>query len=228
MSSLDDVIQFDATFKSPWTYIAAGPSQSGKSTHVFNFLKYRHQLMDKPTDRIFYFYNQWQPAFTDFQREGIVTEWINQLPTTELLKEKAHDVTNPTERHSSCICVIDDYMSEVNDDIGDLFTVLSHAYGINVIFLTQNVFAKKPVFRTISLNATYISIFKNPRDSSQITNYAKQFAPGNTKYVVQAYRECTRRPWSYILFDHHQSTPNKVRVRSGVLPHELMKIWIPT
>jgi hypothetical protein len=180
--------------------------------------------MDKPTDRIFFFYNQWQPSFTEFAKLGIVTEWINQLPTTELLKEKAYD---PDKVHNGCIVVIDDYMNQVNDDIADLFTILCHSHNINTILLSQNVFAKGPIFRTISLNATYLAIFKNPRDASQITNYAKQFAPGNTAYIVAAYRACTAKAYSYMFFDHHQSTPNEVRVRSGILPHERMMIWTP-
>jgi hypothetical protein len=222
MTSSEEPIPFDGTFLSPFSYIVSGASQSGKTTHVFNFLKARHTMMDSPTDRIYFFYNQWQPSFTEFAKLGIVTEWINKLPTTELLKEKSFD---PDNVHNGCIVIIDDYMSSINNDIADLFTVLSHAHKINTILLTQNIFAKNPVFRTISLNATYISIFKNPRDASQIVSYARQFAPGDTQYIVQAYRTCTVGAYSYIFFDHHQAQRDDMRVRSGILPHEQMRVW---
>jgi hypothetical protein len=224
MEESKDQFTFDARFISPWTWTVCGASQSGKTTHLFNFLKARHTMMDKPTDRIFFFYSQWQPSFTEFQKTGIVTEWINQLPTTELLKEKSFD---PDGVHNGCIVCIDDYMSAINSDIADLFTVTSHAQNINVVLLSQSLFAKNPMFRTVSLNSIYITIFKNPRDASQITNYARQFSPGNSAYVVQAYRQCTRGSWTYIFFDHHQSQRDEVRVRSGILPHERMLIWMP-
>ena len=102
----------------------------------------------------------------------------------------------------------------------NLFTVLSHANSISVILLTQNLFVKGKVFRTVSLNSMYISLFKNPRDQSQVTNFAKQFSPYDVRWVVDAYRDCTRAPYTYMLFDSHQSTPDRIRVRSHILPGE--------
>lgn len=191
---------------------------------MFNFLKHRAELMDVVPERIIYFYHQWQPCFDTFREAGIVDEWLNELPTAELLREKTYAYR---EGRGSLI-IIDDFMQQINEDIADLFTVLCHANRVSVILLTQNLFSKNPHFRTVSLNATYISIFKNPRDSSQITNFAKQFSPNNTRYLLDAYKACTSRAYSYMLFDHHQSTLEELRVRSDILPHEApMKTWTP-
>jgi hypothetical protein len=216
---------FDGTLKTPFAYICAGATQSGKTTHAFNLLRYRHQLMDKPTDVVYYFYNHWQdPQFSEFEKLGIVTEWINEMPTLDLLMEK----TSSHVKTGGCIVVIDDFMQDLNKDIAELFTVLSHANNISIILMTQNLFSPNPVFRTLSLNAKYIVIFKNPRDSSQIVNFAKQFAPGNTGYLIDAFMACTKRAHSYMLFDHDHHTPEHFRVRSDILPHEApMKIWMP-
>jgi hypothetical protein len=215
---------YDLRLKTPFTYVVAGASQSGKTTHVFELLKNRHAMMDVPTDHVIYYYKQWQPHFTAFEEAGVVTEWVNRVPTSEELQAKTH----ARRDGEGTIVIIDDFMQQLNRDIADLFTVTSHANRISVILMTQNLFAKLPVFRTISLNATYIACFKNPRDSSQIMHLAKQLSPNNTRYVVEAYREATRRPYSYMFFDFHQGTPDNIRVRSDILPKQMpMKVWMP-
>jgi hypothetical protein len=215
---------FDGTLQTPFRYICAGATECGKTTHAFNLLKFRYQMMDKPTDQIYYFYNHWQPHFSEFEKCGVVTEWIKELPTVDLLKEK----TDPYVNRGGSIVVIDDFVQDLNRDIAELFTALSHANKINVILMTQNLFSPNPVYRTLSLNAKYIVIFKNPRDGSQIANFAKQWAPGNTKHLVDAFKACTGRAHSYMLFDNCQYTPESFRVRSDILPHEApMKIWMP-
>ena len=214
----------NAEFRTPFTCLLAGPSQSGKTSTVFNILRDRHELFDVPPDNIFYFYQHWQPSFTPFFREGIVTEWLQELPTMKVLTEK----TEPFKNAEGSIVVIDDFMGELNQDISNLFTIFCHSNRVSVFLMSQNVFAKTPVFRTISLNSQYVFIFKNPRDASQITNYAKQFAPGNTQWVVDSFREATRAAYSYLMFDHHQLQKEDIRVRSHILKHQWpMRVWGP-
>jgi len=55
--------------------------------------------------------------------------------------------------------------------------------------------------RTISLNAQYIILFKNPRDNSQFVHLAKQMYPRNSAYAIEAYTDATREPYGYLLLD---------------------------
>jgi hypothetical protein len=216
--------EYDVRFKTPFTCLLAGPSQSGKTSLVFNMLRDRANLCDTPTNNIFYFYNLWQPVFASFQEEGTISQWLPELPTIAVLKE----LTEPHMNAEGSIVIIDDFMGQLNKDISDLFTVFCHSNRCSVFLMTQNVFAKNPFFRTISLNALYVFIFKNPRDSSQISHYAQQFAPGNTQWVVDAFRECTRAGYSYMLFDHHQTQHEEVRARSHILPSQWpIRVWGP-
>ena len=215
--------EYDIRFKTPFTCLLAGPTQSGKTSVIFNILRERHIMMDVPTDNIIYFYNRWQPSFTRFKEENIVTDWIGELPSIELLEE----MTSPYKNGNGSIIVIDDFMTQLNSDISDLFTLLCHSNRISIFLLTQNVFSKNPFFRTISLNSQYVFIFKNSRDSSQITNYARQFAPTNTRWVVEAFRTCTKSAYSYMMFDHHNKTEEEVRVRSHMLRNEWpVRVWM--
>jgi len=45
--------------------------------------------------------------------------------------------------------------------------------------------------RRISLNAQYIVLFKNPRDSSQFIHLTKQLYPHNSRFAHEAYIDAT-------------------------------------
>ena len=81
----------------------------------------------------------------------------------------------------------------------------------------HNLFDKNPAFRNISLNSRYVVVFKNPRDGSSITNFAKQFDPNNSKRLIKIYQEATAKPYSYLFIDMDQLTPDEYRLRSNVL-----------
>ena len=219
-----EVTEHDARLITPFTCIYAGPTMSGKTSHLFNILRNGHDMIDKMPKNILYFYNQHQPIFSRFDRENIVTEWINALPTVSLLQEKTAEFADG----EGSIVIIDDFMQELNADVLTLFSVLCHANRISVFLLSQNIFPKNPKFRDISVNATYIVVFKNPRDSAQIMSFARQFAPGRVNSVIDAFRASTQFGYSYMLFDLHQKSDEAIRMRSHIFPHEWpIRVYVP-
>lgn len=210
---------FDLRFKNPSSFILGGVSQSGKTTFTLNLLRNIDYLFEDPRckQNIIYFYNQWQKLYEAFKQENIVREWVNKLPTEDDVREK----TLLYKERGGSVIVIDDFAQELNKDVVNIFSILCHHTNSVVILLTQNIFSKNKAFRDISLNASYVMLFKNPRDSSVIVNFARQFSPGNNGYIVEAYKDATRKAYSYLLFDLHQSTPEEIRVRSNILPTEL-------
>jgi molybdopterin-guanine dinucleotide biosynthesis protein len=216
---------FDVRFHHPSTFTIAGPSQSGKTTFVWNLLRDAGELFTsaKCLQNVVYFYKEWQEGFTMFEQEDIVKHWVNDLPTIDDFKER----TLPFKDVGGSIVIIDDFAQELNKDIATIFTVLSHHTNTTVILLTQNLFSKNPVYRDVSLNSTYIVLFKNPRDLSQISHFARQFQPGNHQYIIEAFKKCTKAPYSYMLFDHHQATSDGLRVRSNIFPKQWpVRVWM--
>ena len=100
--------------------------------------------------------------------------------------------------------------------ITEIFTQISHHLNTSVIFVTQSLFGVKKEFRTISLNAHYLIIMKNPRDKSQVSYIGQQMMPKSSKFVTNVYNDTTQEPHSYLLFDFHQSQSDSLRLRSSI------------
>lgn len=127
------------------------------------------------------------------------------------------------------LLIIDDQIQECLDDAVALFTRGSHHYNISVIVLTQNIFFANPGFRTMSLNAHYIVVFKNPRALDQVSYMGRQICPNNAKFFLESYIDSTREPHSYFLMDMTQSCDDQLRFRSKIFPDDenCTTIYVP-
>ena len=121
------------------------------------------------------------------------------------------------------VVVLDDLMAETDGRVTDLFTKKSHHSNTSVIYLVQNLFSRNKESRTISLNTQYMVVFKNPRDASQITNLAKQMYPGRVKFIQEAFADATSTPYGYLLVDLKQDTPEDLRLRTSILPDDVVQ-----
>jgi hypothetical protein len=214
---------YDARFQVPSTFLCAGSSQSGKTTFVLNLIRNIDLLFVSPSikNNVLFYYKHWQDSYDQAASENLVSHWVNKYPSAEDVKSRCE----PNKNEGSLV-VIDDFANDVDKDMSTIFSVVAHHTNSVIILLSQSLFNKNPIMRTVSLNSTYIVIFKNPRDASQISHFARQFAPGNHKYVVEAFKECTKEPYTYMCFDHHQNTPDEIRIRSHILPHQApMRVW---
>jgi ABC-type methionine transport system ATPase subunit len=142
-------------------------------------------------------------------------EFVEGLPDISTL--------DPKQRN---LVIIDDLMDETDGRVTKLFTKKSHHMNTSVVYIVQNLFPKNKESRTISLNAQYIVMFKNPRDASQVTTLAKQMNPGQVKYLQSAFDKATSRPYGYLLVDLKQDTPEKLRMRTKIFPHEFQRVYI--
>lgn len=214
----------DARLRFPFSWLVCGGSGSGKTTHILNFLKFHNVMTNNPAcSNIVYYYNQWQEMFDHVLQEKTVSRFIKGLPTLDDVQFQL----SLDENDTGSIIIIDDFAHLINQDTLEMFTVLSHHGNMCIILLSQFLFSKNPVHRQISLNSTYISVFKNPRDNQQIATFARQLKPNNSKFVVDSYEQATKKPFSYIFFDNHQQTCDEVRIRSRILPHEApMNVWV--
>lgn len=79
----------------------------------------------------------------------------------------------------------------------------------------------------MSLNAHYIVLFKNPRDAVQVATLARQMYPGQSKFLVEAFKNATEKPFGYLLLDLKPDTDEKYRVRTGIFPGDTHYVYLP-
>jgi len=116
----------------------------------------------------------------------------------------------------STLLISDDFMSETNQLVANVFTKISHHRNVSVVYLTQNVFDKNKYAGTISLNAHYIVLFKNPRDATQFATLARQMYPNASKFAIEAYNDATSAPYGYLLIDLKPEQDERCRLRTNV------------
>ena len=197
----------DTRLVHPFTSIVAGPTGCGMTTFVVSLLRHSHTLVNLPPEKITWCYGEWQPLYSTLSTIHPNLEWVEGLPDLSSF--------DPSNRN---LVVIDDLMSETDERVTKLFTKKSHHCNTSVIYLVQNVFPKGKESRTISLNAQYMVLFKNPRDNTQVVNLAKQMFPGRVKYMQEAFRDATSVPHGYLFVDLKQSTREHLRLRSNIIP----------
>lgn len=196
----------------PFRMIISGPSSCGKTCFTYRLVQNVRKIMTPYPKKIIWFYNNYQPLYD--KMKGV--EFHQGLDDLENLQQGG-------DAHT--LIVLDDMMTQAKQ-ARDLFIRHSHHNNISVCLLCQNIFYKGAGFRDITLSASYIVVFKNPRDSSQIRYLSRQMFPSNPNLLTEAYRRATREPYSYIFIDLTQETAEKYRLRSNIFPNEGMTVYL--
>lgn len=205
-------VKMDPRWKHPFTAIIAGSTGSGKTVFTFRFISEVRSLVTPSPEKIIYCYGEYQEIFNDYTH----VEFVEGLP-----------VINQFDGKQRILLVIDDLLSETGDSVEKIFTKGSHHRNISVIFLSQNLFYKSKQNRTMSLNAHYLVLFKNPRDSMQVATLARQMYPGKNKFLLEAFKDATEKPYGYLLIDLKADTEERYRIRTNIFANERQYVYVP-
>ena len=212
VDSLDTQPHPDFVFQHPYSMMVVGPSQCGKTHFVHQLLT--HKCMAFPNKkpwRVCWYYNQWQPKYTEIQGDlGKKIRFFQGLPEVE------EDLSSiPTSKHT--IIVLDDLMAQATDSpmVSKLFTQGRHR-NASVILLLQNMFPKGKYNTDISRNATYKVLFRSPGDRKQIDIMAEQTFAKDRPRFMQAYNQETDQPYGYLVVDNHPRTASEHQVVGDV------------
>jgi len=198
-------------FAHPFTCLVAGPTSCGKTRFVFRLVDNADVIIHPPPSRIVYCYGEYQQLFCQYPR----VQFRRGLPDSD-----EFDGSEPV------LLVIDDLMDQTDDSVANLFTKGSHHRNVSVVFLAQNLFPKNKFARTISLNAHYIILFKNPRDATQFANLARQMYPKTWQFAVEAFKDATREPYSYLVLDLRPEQDEELRLRARIFPGEKHYVYV--
>ena len=169
-------------------------------------------MIDPTPEHVIWFYGEWQSLYDTLSGMVEFREGLTDLTTLKTKKRT--------------LLIIDDLMTETDKSVSDLFTKGSHHRNLSVLHLVQNVFDKNKHTRTISLNAHYLVIFKNPWDASQVTHLAKQMYPGHVRYLQEVFGDATLEAYGYLFIDLKQETPEHLRLCTRIMPNETQYVYM--
>ena len=201
------------------SWIVSGPTRSGKSVFVKKLIT--QDIFKHPIVSVLYCFGVEQPLFIQLKHVmGDRITFHEGLPDEDTIDKFL-------DGHHRCI-VIDDLAFEAlnNSQVELLFTRGCHHRNATTILITQNLFHKSKFARTVTLNANYIVLFKNIRDTYQISFFSRQLYGKKSKFFEEAYKDATSLPFGYILIDLTVSCPDLYRLRKKNFLNEDPIIYI--
>ena len=204
---------YDGRLHHPSTMIICGPSCSGKTTFTKKILEHSNSIFSPyPPRFVVLIYETWQCCYDEMLQQKYIHLAIKGLSDMNYLKEIFED----NKSKSGTLLIIDDQMQYIDQNVVSIFTIYSHHYNVSCLLLTQSLFLSNKFYRTVSLNSNYIVLMKNTRDNSSITHLAKQTHPFRTRFVTDSYLDATRKPYTHLLLDLRQETPEEIRIRGNI------------
>lgn len=191
----------------PSNFLISGPTGSGKTQFCIQLLENYNRLCKTKIKTVYWCFSETNAKPVIKTTTPIV--FLKGLPTNDIILNKKNEPS---------IIIIDDFMQEAlsNQNIANLFTQHARHNNLTVMLLTQNIFHQSKYSRDISLNSKYIVVFRNRRDMSQIYHLARQLEPDNSKALVEVYKKVTALPYSYLLIDLNQTTPDLYKYRVDI------------
>ena len=183
--------------------MVVGPTSCGKTRFVFRLIDNVVSMLEPPPSKIIYCYGEYQQLFCRYPQV--------------IFHQGLPDMSDFDGREP-VLLIVDDLMRETNETVANLFTKGSHH---------RNLFPKNKFARTISLNAHYMVLFKNPRDANQFAILARQMYPKQSQYAVEAYEDAKREPYSYLLVDIQPEQDKDLRLRTNIFPGEKHYTYVP-
>lgn len=209
-SSGIDKTCYDVRLRQGSCMLVCGPTNAGKSTFVKNLIQHKDIMFDVPPNRVLWFYGISQPAHVELKNLNV------QL-------QKGFPKSLEACLQPNDLVVFDDLLDQTCNSISmrNVFTGTAHHLPCFLVVLTQNLFFKGKELRTMSLNAMYFVIMNNPRDQQQIKAFGRQCFAEKPGFLPAVFKHVTAQGrGAYLLLDFHPCTPDGLRVRARILPHQ--------
>lgn len=208
---------YDMRLPTPFNMVVAGSTKSGKTTFVSKVLTYAFEMLDEMPAYVILFYVQSQEAYGPLIERNLVDEMIS-LEETPVHYDELKQKVLPYKDKGGSLIIFDDGMKSgrLRADFSDIFTILGHHTHCSLIFITQNLFNKNPVYRNMSLNFDFFVIMKTRRDLQQVHHLARQMCPGNSKYVIDAYNDATKDAYDFLMIDSSAPGQDLFRIRAKI------------
>ena len=181
--------------------LAIGSSGTGKTTAVLRIIK--EELISPMPSKIFYLYGAYQKEFDDWKKDT-----TNPLITFV----EGLDLTVIDQYKGSKLLICDDLILELNRKLTQHFISGSSHKNTTTIFISHSLYLNNELYRLISNNSSYILLFKNKRNFSQVTRLGRQILGSRFELLTSAYKYT--KTFSFVLLSFHPLVPEELLVTS--------------
>ena len=186
-----------------------GPFGTGKSQHVYNWLKIG--TFKPKFDKIYFFYQHYQPLYDVMQKEIKNLEFVQGV-SFEFIDSFKNNGTK-------YLLIFDDSCEEICNSkaLVGIATAGRHR-GLSTIYIKHNLFHQSKLGRDVELQNTHIVHFKSPRDVMQVITLSTQLGLGSEP--IDWYRHATSVPFDHFLIDLSPWTDDRLHycINKGSVP----------
>ena len=185
-----------------------GPSETGKSQFIYNWLEIG--TFQPKFDKIYFFYQHSQPVYDVMQKEFENLEFVQGV--------KFEFIDSLKNIGTNYLLIFDDSCEENcnSKNFVDIATAGRHRV-FNTIYIKHNLFHQSKLGRDVELQNTHIVLFKSPRDVMQVTALSTQLGLGSE--LVDWYRDAKSVLFGHLI-DLSPLTDDRLRycTNSGSVP----------
>ena len=193
-----------------------GPSETGKSQPIYNWLRIG-TFQPKFFDKRYFFHQPSQPLYDVMQEENENLEFVRgvNFEFIESIKNNGTKYFLNFDDHCEEICNSKAFV--------DIATAVRHR-GLRTFYIKHNLFHQSKLGRDVELQNTHNVLFKSPRVVMQITTLSTQL--GLSSELVDCFRDATSVPLGHLLIDLSPRSDDRLRycTNTGPIPS---KIYIP-
>ncbi|GAU90658.1 hypothetical protein RvY_03044 [Ramazzottius varieornatus] len=120
------------------------------------------------------------------------------------------------------LLILDDLATTIANKL-EIFYMRQSSQNVDVIHICQNIFQQGKSMRNLHLNSTYLILFKNARDVSQISTLARQTGRAD---LSEAYMKVNAEPFQPLIVDMKPDCPDYLRIRSHIFPDEVTRVYV--
>jgi hypothetical protein len=191
-----------------------GASCSGKTVMLLEMIK--HNLFEYKVKNVLCCYLVHQPIYDE------MVDYVPNFVLHQGLPQKAFVDEFLDENEGHTLIIFDDlgHVLGSNPDIASYFSVGTHHRNFTLVIMLQQLYFKGVHSKLIQLNTSYLVLFRQLRDVSQVGILSRQMYPSNWKEFIKIYEDATSEPYGYLIVNTHpQSDPN-LRLLTKIFPHE--------
>ena len=167
-----------------------GPSETGKSQLIYNWLKIG--TFEAKFDKMYFFYQHSQPLYDVMQKE---------IENLKFVRGVNFEFIESLKNGTKYLLYFDEFCEEICNskacvDIG----IAGRHRGLSTIYIKHNPFHHRKLGRDVELQNTHVVLCNSPRDVMQVTTLSTQLRLGFGSELVDWYRDATSVPFGQLLF----------------------------